>query len=141
MGLVAMFICSAAYNLVASPKWNWLLQRLDHAAIFLKIAATYTPFGVIIGGTSGYTLLGVVWTVALLGAAGKLLNFNWNGIDVPLYLVLGWVGLLAYRPLSNAVSPSVLALLGIGGVLYSVGVIFHVWRGSNIKTPFGTASY
>ena len=79
------------------------------------------------GGIAGHLLLGVVWTVALLGAAVKLLKSNWKGIDVPIYLVLGWVGLLAFRPLSDAVSPLVLALLGIGGVLYSVGIIFHVW--------------
>jgi hemolysin III len=128
VGLLAMFSCSAAYNLISSPKWSSTLQRLDHAAIFLKIAGTYTPFGILMGGIAGHILLGVVWTVALLGAAVKLLKSNCKGIDVPIYLVLGWVGLLAFRPLSDAVSPLVLALLGIGGVLYSVGVIFHVWR-------------
>jgi len=129
IGLLAMFVCSAAYNLTSSPKWKRTFQRLDHAAIFMKIAGTYTPFGVIMGGVPGYALLGFVWTVALFGAGGKLLGTNWKGIDVLIYLLLGWVGVLAYRPLVHAAPPAALVLLGIGGVLYSVGVIFHLWRG------------
>lgn len=125
-----MFSFSAAYNLLPVPNWKGTLRRLDQSAIFLKIAATYTPFALIkMGGLAGYSLLSVVWIVALLGAAGKLLlKSNWNGIDVALYLALGWAGLAAFRPLADSVTPTVLALLGIGGVLYSVGVIFHVWR-------------
>jgi hemolysin III len=71
--LLAMLGFSAAYNLLRAPDWRSVLQRFDHAAIFLKIAGTYTPFAwVKIGGFAGYTLLGAVWIVALLGAAGKL---------------------------------------------------------------------
>lgn len=127
-GMLAMFGSSAAYNLVSAPKWTGTLQRLDHAAIFLKIAGTYTPFGVIMGGIAGYAMLSVVWAIALLGAAGKLLKTNWSGIDVPIYLILGWIGVLIYRPLADTVSPIALELLALGGVLYSVGVIFHIWR-------------
>lgn len=69
-----MFGFSAAYNLLPAPNWKSTLRRLDQAAIFLKIAGTYIPFALIkMGGLAGYTLLSVVWSVALLGAAGKLL--------------------------------------------------------------------
>jgi hemolysin III len=74
----------------------------------------------------------VVWAVALLGAAGKLLlKSSWNGVDIVLYLALGWAGLVALQPLSASVTSPVLTLLAIGGGLYSVGVIFHVWQ--NLK--------
>jgi hemolysin III len=129
-GMLAMFGCSAAYHLVPSQDWKGTLRRLDHAAIFLKIAATYTPFALVkIGGVPGYTLLGGVWMVALAGLVGKLFDRpTWNRIDVPIYLLLGWAGVLAFYPLANAVSPKVLALLGLGGALYTVGVVFHLWR-------------
>ncbi len=131
-GLLAMFGFSAAYNLLPSPNWKGALRRLDQAAIFFKIAGTYTPFALIkMGGIAGYSLLSVVWVVALSGAAAKiLLRSSWNGIDIALYLALGWAGLIAIHlhPLAESVTPMVLTLLGIGGLLYSVGVIFHVWR-------------
>lgn len=127
--LLMMLGCSAAYNLRCSTKWSSLLQRFDHAAIFLKIAGTYTPFAVLMGGIAGYLMLSMVWTIALLGAAAKFVSTNWNGIDIPVYLALGWIGLLALEPIATTFSPRVLSLLAAGGVLYSVGVIFHVWRG------------
>jgi len=131
--LLAMFGFSAAYNLLPAPNWKGTLRRLDQAAIFVKIAGTYTPFALIkMGGVAGYTLLGLVWAVALLGAAGKLLlKSSLNRVDIALYLALGWAGLVALQPLSASVTPSVLTLLAIGGGLYSVGVIFHVWQ--NLK--------
>ncbi len=130
IGLLAMFGFSAAYILLPAPNWKGTLRRLDQAAIFLKIAGTYTPFALIkMGGIAGYSLLGVVWVVALLGATGKLLlKSSWNGIDVALYLALGWAGLVAIHPLAESVTPTVLALLGIGGMSTRWGVIFHVWH-------------
>lgn len=129
-GMLAMLGCSAAYHMVPVADTKGLLQRLDHAAIFLKIAGTYTPFAAIkIGGAGGFSLLVSVWMVALLGATGKLLLAStWDRCAVPLYLALGWVGLVMLQPLAASVAPAALILLGIGGVLYSVGVIFHLWR-------------
>ncbi|MFM9845697.1 MAG: hemolysin III family protein [Hyphomicrobiaceae bacterium] len=128
--MLAMFACSASYHMIPSARWTGVLQRLDHAAIFLKIAGTYTPFAAIkIGGIAGFGLLGLVWLLALIGAAGKLLlTSTWDRIAIPLYLVLGWIGLAMLKPLMASVSPTSIVLLGIGGLLYTVGVIFHVWR-------------
>src|SRR5690242_3108127 len=125
-GLLAMLGCSAAYNLIPIQNWKHTLQRFDHAAIFVKIAATYTPFALIkMGGVAGYTLLSVVWSIALFGAVGKLLlNLNWKGIDIVLYLALGWAGIAAFQPLAASLDSSVLILLLVGGGLYSLGVIF-----------------
>ena len=81
------------------------------------------------GGVAGYALLGSVWIIALLGAAGKLLlESTWDRSAIVLYLALGWAGLLVFQPLSASVTPSVLLLLAFGGGLYSIGVIFHIWR-------------
>ena len=100
--LLAMFGFSAAYNLLPAPNWKRTLRRLDQAAIFLKIAGTYTPFALIkMGGVAGYTLLGLVWAVALLGAAGKLLlKSSWDGVDI----VLSRTGLGGARRVAAVVS-------------------------------------
>jgi hemolysin III len=138
-GLLAMLGCSAAYHMSNSIRWRPLLRRLDHAAIFVKIAGTYTPFMAIkIGGLGGFTLLSLVWVVALIGAGAKLLlTSTWDRVAVPMYLVLGWVGAVMFWPLGASVGTIALTLLALGGVLYSVGVIFFLWR----ALPYGRATW
>jgi hemolysin III len=128
--LLAMLGFSAAYHMIPRLALKGWLRRLDHAAIFLKIAGTYTPFAAIkIGGLGGYVLLCSVWGVALLGAAGKLLLAStWDRFAVPLYLALGWMGVIMFQSLSGAITPAAIVLLWVGGIVYSAGVIFHLWR-------------
>jgi hemolysin III len=128
-GLLAMLGCSAAYHMVPVPGWKGILKRFDHAAIFLKIAATYTPFAIVkMGGILGYVLLILVWAVALVGAGAKLLlASSWDRTAIVVYLALGWAVLTVIQPLSQSVPVDAVLLLGLGGGLYSVGVIFHVW--------------
>jgi hemolysin III len=130
VGLIAMLSFSAAYHMIPAPDLKSLLRRLDQAAIFIKIAGTYTPFALFkMGGLAGYGLLGVVWAVALAGALGKLaLDKTWDRLSIALYLALGWAGLAVIQPLVMAVPTISMFLLALGGVLYSVGVIFHVWN-------------
>ena len=129
-GLAAMFVCSAAYNLLRNNRLRAWLQRLDHAAIFAMIAGTYTPFIVLrLDGAWAVALAGAVWAIAGLGIVAKLLRLRWiEPISVGLYLLLGWIGLVAIEPFMHAMDVSTLALLGAGGLLYTVGVIFHLWR-------------
>jgi hemolysin III len=129
-GLLAMLGCSAAYHMVAVPRWKSVLKRFDHAAIFLKIAGTYTPFAIVnMGGIIGYALLSLVWVIALVGAGAKLLlASSWDRTAIVVYLALGWSVLTVIQPLSQSVPINALLLLCLGGGLYSVGVIFHVWR-------------
>jgi hemolysin III len=131
VGLMAMLGCSALYNLAADVGRKRLLRRLDHAAIFLMIAGTYTPIGLIsIGGAWGIGLLAFVWSVAVGGMAVKLLALRCpEWLSVALYLLLGWSVVVAFSPLTAAVPPATLLLLVAGGILYSVGVIFHLWLG------------
>lgn len=128
--LVAMPCVSAAYNLTPVNRWTDLLRRLDQATIFVMIAGTYTPFGLVaLGGVLGHALLGLIWVAAVIGAVLKLWQPRWldSRRSVGLYLVLGWCALPAIGPLAGALAPMTLALLGLGGVLYSLGTIFHLW--------------
>lgn len=129
-GLIAVFAFSAGYHLVRRPRLKAVLRRFDHAAIFVMIAGTYTPFALIsIGGRWGFTLLAIVWSVAAFGVVWKLfLPWRLERLSVALYLAQAWVMVAALEPLTAAVSSSVLMLLAIGGGLYTFGVIFHVWR-------------
>jgi hemolysin III len=129
-GLAVVFSCSAAYHLTQEGKVKALLRRLDHAAIFVKIAATYTPFALVkLGGTTGIILLGVVWSITALGAAVKLLlPDRLVAIGYVLYLSQGWAILTVWEPFSAAVSAQVMTLLAVGGILYTGGVIFHLWE-------------
>jgi hemolysin III len=126
-GMLAMFCFSAAYNLSRGPK-RWLLKRCDHAAIFIKIAATYTPFAAAkMGGTTALLLLAAVWGIALAGAAAKLIvPQRVASVSTLLYLAQGWMCIFSMQPLLAALSPTAMTLLLVGGVLYSVGVVFHL---------------
>ena len=130
VGLLAMLGCSAAYNLLRTTPWRAWLRRLDHAAIFAMIAGSYTPFTTLGLDQPWSTILTVlVWSVAALGIALKLWQpHRVETISVALYLVLGWIGLVALDDILSALSAATIALLGAGGILYSAGVIFHLWR-------------
>lgn len=130
VALVATFTCSAGYHLVVRPKIKEVFRRLDHAAIFLMIAGTYTPFVLIkMDNAWGLGLLAVVWGMAAIGIAIKLFAPRFlDGLSTALYLVQGWAVVAAWEPLQTALSSSVLTLLMVGGVLYTVGVVFHLWN-------------
>ena len=137
-GLLAMLGCSAAYHMIDVPRWSELLRRLDHAAIYVKIAATQTPFAVMVGGGHAAWLIGSVWTAALGGAFGKLLfPQRLARISLPLYLVLGWAGAALFWPDPSAMplaTPTV-ALIVVGGLLYTAGVGFFLAE----RLPFHNA--
>jgi hemolysin III len=129
-GLFAMLICSALYNQARPSPRKALLRRFDHAAIFLLIAGTYSPF--MAGATDDLAIAAVyfgVWSVAALGIVVKLLFPGRFGIvSTVLYLALGWSVVLVIGPLAERVPPALIWLLGLGGVLYSIGVVFYVWE-------------
>jgi hemolysin III len=136
-GMLSMFGSSALYNLTRRPARRALFRRFDHAAIFLMIAGSYTPFGLtLLAGPVGYGLLGFVWTMALAGAGLKLAwPDRFERASVVAYLLLGWSVLYAIRPLLDQLSAAGITLLFAGGALYSIGVIFHLWE----RLRYGTA--
>lgn len=127
-GLLAMLGCSAIYNMSSQGERRVLLKRLDHSAIFTMIAGTYTPVaGLGIGGSWGLGLLGLIWTGALGGAALKLwAPARMERASVLLYLLLGWAGVAAFDPLLRSLSTWDLLMLLAGGLIYSLGVLFHL---------------
>jgi hemolysin III len=147
-GMVAMLGCSAAYNMLHRHRARAWLQRFDHAAIFAMIAGTYTPFTRLLEPGWAVGLTASVWGVAAAGIAGKLWRPGGRGalgrgalgrgllgrgglgrvLSVALYLALGWIGLIAIEPLMTSLAWQTLLLIGIGGAIYSAGVIFHLWH-------------
>lgn len=129
VGLILMLSLSTAYNF-AKARWRPLLRRFDHAGIFVMIAASYTPFTT--QNLTGWWAIGMttaVWTVATIGVLAKLFL---PGLDkrfwVGLYLALGWLVLVAIKPMIDGLSWVALLLLAIGGIVYSTGTIFYLMR-------------
>ena len=129
-GLLSMLVLSATYNLWPVSRVKWLLRRFDHSAIYLLIAATYTPFILELKDSAfALVLLVGVWCVAILGIVLKL---AWPGrfdrIAVGVYLAMGWSGMMLYDAVVRALPAMALGFVVAGGALYSLGVIFHAWR-------------
>ncbi|WP_397415202.1 hemolysin III family protein [Phenylobacterium sp.] len=126
-GLLAMLAFSTAYNF-APARRRPLLRRLDHAGIFLMIAGSYTPFTTqsLTGGWA-IGMTAAVWSIAAFGALGKLfLPGLGRRFWVAVYLALGWLVVVALKPMIDAIAWYALLLLVAGGVLYSTGVVFYV---------------
>lgn len=127
--LVATFTASALYHMTPWEELRPTLRRFDHAAIYLKIAGTYTPLVVLIGSAFAYVVLGIVWALALIGMAIRLLRRGKTGkIGPAIYLFMGWISVLLVWPMMQSYPPVVLTLVLIGGLLYTLGVIFFRWE-------------
>jgi hemolysin III len=126
-GVLAMLAFSTAYNF-AKARYRPVLRRLDHAGIFLMIAGSYTPFTIHnLTGTWAWGMTIAVWSIAAVGALGKLfLPKVDRRLWVAVYLALGWLVVIALKPMIDHVYWVALLLLVAGGVLYSTGVIFYV---------------
>jgi hemolysin III len=129
-GLLTMLVLSATYNLWPVSPAKWVLRRFDHSAIYLLIAATYTPIIMEVkDSTFAIVLLIGVWCVAIFGIAIKLVvPGRFDRLAVGLYLAMGWSGVMLYGRVVNALPTLALWFVLAGGLLYSFGVIFHSWR-------------
>lgn len=129
LALVATFVASASYHLTPWEGLRPVLRRIDHAAIYLKIAGTYTPLVVMIGSGFAYVILGLVWVLAVIGAVAKLFFWAAPGRLAPgLYLGLGWLSLALIWSLAQRLPVPATAFIVTGGLLYSAGVIFFNWE-------------
>jgi hemolysin III len=131
IGLVTMLALSAAYNMWPVSPAKWVLRRFDHSAIYLLIAGTYTPFLAQMKNVMASAGLGIgLWLSAIIGMALKLaFPGRFDRLAIVLCLLLGWSGVTAYDSLVSVLPNSSLWLLAIGGILYSLGTVFHVWQG------------
>jgi hemolysin III len=136
-GLLAMFIASAAYNLTPTGTLKEILRRFDHSAIFVMIAATYTPFAAArLGYPVGDAILALVWGAAAFGVGLKMFfPRRFEKISIVLYLAMGWLIVTAIKPLSTSVAAVDFWLLVAGGLIYSAGVAFYLLE----RIPFHKA--
>lgn len=133
--LVVLYLASTGYHAAPMGPRKAFLRRLDHAAIYLLIAGTYTPFTLgVLGGGWGWTLFGLVWGAAVVGVGTKLLaGIRFPRVSTAMYLVMGWLVLIAAHPLVTRMPAAGLAWLVAGGLMYSAGVVFFAAR----RLPYG----
>lgn len=124
--MVFAFAASALYHLLPFEQTRALLGRIDHASIYFKIAGTYTPLAMIIGSSFAYGILGFVWVLAIIGAIAKLFFWRTDARgSLALYLGMGWLSVLLIKPMLTTLPGMAVALVGIGGLIYSVGTIIY----------------
>ncbi|KQZ14693.1 DNA-binding protein [Mesorhizobium sp. Root554] len=137
VSLLTVLSVSLAYNLwpVQSPA-KWILRRFDHSAIYLLIAATYTPFLAQLDNSPlARWMIGAVWIAAAFGMAIKIfLPGRFDRLAVVFYLAIGWSGVVLAEPLIATLPNTSLALIVAGGIVYSSGVIFYAWKGLRFHT-------
>jgi hemolysin III len=130
IGALLMFGTSTLYHSVRRPDLKAVLRKLDHSAIYVLIAGTYTPFTVgVVRGSLGWSLFGIVWALAVFGVATKMAG----GLRIPLlstvlYVVIGWIGVVAFKELSANLTNAQFAWVVAGGLCYTGGVPFYLWK-------------
>lgn len=132
--LTIMYLASTLYHGVQNRRVKGVLRIIDHASIYLLIAGTYTPILLVsMRGAWGWTLFGVIWGLALLGVVLQSLSFQrLRRVELFLYLMMGWLCVIAWRELSAGISPAGMIWIAVGGLLYTTGVIFYAWH----KLPY-----
>jgi len=129
--MVALYAASTMYHALTHGRAKGVFKLLDHGAIYLLIAGTYTPFCLnVLSGGWGWTLFGIGWGLAVLGIVYEVvLRRPWKRLSLIFYLGMGWLVAVAARPLSEALPTPALWLLALGGVSYTAGAVFYAWRG------------
>ena len=129
-GLLAMLVLSATYNLWPVSRVKWVLRRFDHSAIYALIAATYTPFIVQMKHSIfAVAVLTGVWCLAIVGIVIKLVfPGRFDRLAIGLYLAMGWSGFMVYDAGMASLPTTALWFIVAGGLLYSLGVVFHAWQ-------------
>ena len=128
--LILLYVTSTLYHSIPFPRAKRVLRVLDHSAIYLLIAGTYTPFTVVsLRGAWGWSIFAAIWGLAIAGVVLEmtpLRRMKW--LTIGLYLSMGWLILIAIKPLAQAVASGGILLLVLGGLSYTAGVAFYVWR-------------
>lgn len=128
--VVLLFCMSASYHMTPWPDARAYLRRYDQAAIFLKIAGSYTPVVFMINSTMSYILLAMIWSAALVGAANKVIDGGLlDRYTVIIFLAMGWASVLLVWPMFTVLAPFNAWMIVAGGLTYSIGVVFHQWNG------------
>ena len=130
LSLVILYAASTMYHSATAPELKEILRVLDHCGIYLLIAGSYTPFGLLIlKGPLGQNLLIGIWAFAIIGILLKLvMRDRFIAVSVVSYVIMGWIGVFAIQPLLEAIGVIPIVLIVAGGIAYSVGVIFFAWH-------------
>lgn len=128
--LIILYLTSTLYHSFTNPKVKRLFRVLDHSMIFILIAGSYTPITLtILRGPWGWTLFGLIWGLAIFGIIMKIAFFDrFDALSVVLYILMGWLVVIALKPLLAAAPQGLMMWMGIGGLSYSLGVIFYAWN-------------
>ncbi len=129
ISLILMYGASTLYHGTTNASIKAIFQQLDHCAIYILIAGTYTPICLLgIQGAFGWTLFGIAWGIATIGIALKVIYpGRFETLSLVLYTVMGWMVVVAIKPLMNHLDSLPLWLLVAGGLMYTVGIVFYVW--------------
>lgn len=127
--LIALYAASTIYHALPRSHAKEVFHRLDHSAIYLLIAGTYTPFTLgALRGAWGWTLLALIWGLAVFGVLYKtVLGIRYRGLSTAMYVLMGWLVVIAIRPVMASISTEGILWILAGGLLYTSGVIFYVW--------------
>jgi len=130
LGALLMFGTSTLYHAVRRPSMKPLLRKLDHSAIYVLIAGTYTPFTIgVVRGSFGWTLFGVVWGLAVLGVTAKMSgSLKIPSLSTLLYVGIGWIGVVAFKRLDASLTTAQFGWVVAGGLCYTCGVPFYLWK-------------
>ncbi|MEJ2199590.1 MAG: hemolysin III family protein [Desulfuromonadaceae bacterium] len=127
--MTAFYVISTLYHTFRAPRLRYLFRILDHAGIYLVIAGTYTPFTLVsLRGAWGWSLFGTVWGLAIGGVIFKAFMTHRLQILAPVfYIAMGWIAVIAFKPLLTVLTPAGMGWLLAGGVAYTGGIIFYAW--------------
>ena len=128
--LILLYLASTLYHAIPLPSAKRILKTLDHSAIFLLIAGTYTPFMLVsMRGTIGWVVFSVVWVLAVAGVVLKCCCvYRFKRLSLSIYLGMGWLCVLVMRDMYASLPGTSLTLLALGGLAYTLGVVFYVWK-------------
>ncbi|MGC6459347.1 MAG: PAQR family membrane homeostasis protein TrhA [Akkermansiaceae bacterium] len=129
--LIILYLSSTIYHLVTGERIKEFLQLMDHSCIYLLIAGSYTPVTLLVlGGGWGWSLFGVVWALAFAGIIFKAVTHGKNDhwISTAVYVLMGWMVVIAINPLLDSIETAGFIMLTAGGLSYTLGVIFFVWE-------------
>jgi len=128
--MVLLYLASTLYHSFQDAQWKLFFRKIDHSAIYLLIAGTYTPFTLVaLKGALGWSLFGIVWGLAVSGIVFKFfLIHKFEFLSTAVYVAMGWLGVISFGEALEALSVSGMAWLVAGGLCYTVGVVFYLWR-------------
>lgn len=128
--LILMYLASTLYHSIQEPVWKKRFKVLDHVSIYLLIAGTYTPILLVnFPPKLGWSIFSITWALAIAGVIFKLVaTGKYEKTSTVIYLLMGWISMVAIKPMIHALSPDGMYWLLAGGLCYTVGVIFYVWK-------------